>query len=276
MAIQRERVGPWGIVAACAACSTLLGAGALPDSAAREEIAPGLRCAQVMYRHVQYDVVWVDPAQCELRLYWQDESGEALGQFRNLERHLAARGKRLLFAMNSGIYARDHTPLGLHVAEGRELKPLNRRRGGGNFFLKPNGVFYVDASGAAGVLETEAYHEAAGIAPRLAVQSGPLLLEKGAPHPRFIPGSSSRNIRNGVGVDRDGQIVFAISRLPVNFDDFAHCFLEALNCPDALYLDGSLSAMYLPECGRRDRGTEFAGMLAVVAPASAEAADGED
>jgi hypothetical protein len=83
-----------------------------------------------------------------------------------------------------------------------------------------------------------------------AMQSGPILVTNGRIHPRFIPGYHSRHIRNGVGVDGDGRVVFAISNQPVNFHDFATLFRDALDCPDALYLDGSISEMYAPELFR--------------------------
>ena len=44
-----------------------------------------------------------------------------------------------------------------------------------------------------------------------ATHSGPMLVIGGALHPRFLPDSSSRNIRNGVGVREDGPVVLAIS-----------------------------------------------------------------
>ena len=77
-------------------------------------------------------------------------------------------------------------------------------------------------------------------------------------------GSSNRHIRNGVGVDQEGNIYFAISNERVNFYDFATLFRDELNCPDALYLDGVISEFYCPELGRTPSGGEFCGILAVV------------
>lgn len=61
-------------------------------------------------------------------------------------------------------------------------------------------------------------------------------------HPAFNKGSQSRKYRNGVGVCSDGKIRFVISHAPVNFYTFATYFRDGLDCPDALYLDGSISA----------------------------------
>jgi uncharacterized protein YigE (DUF2233 family) len=47
-------------------------------------------------------------------------------------------------------------PVGLYVEQGRELVHASTRSGYGNFHMKPNGVFYVSADGAA-VMETQAF-----------------------------------------------------------------------------------------------------------------------
>lgn len=69
---------------------------------------------------------------------------------------------------------------------------------------------------------------------------------------------------------KDRQIVFAISQNALNFHDFARLFKERLRCDDALYLDGDICAIYLPEFGYRGEGSKtlFAGMFAVKARAS--------
>jgi uncharacterized protein YigE (DUF2233 family) len=77
-----------------------------------------------------------------------------------------------------------------------------------------------------------------------------MLVSNGKLHPRFIKSSASLYVRNGVGVDREGRVLFAISDLPVNFYDFATLFRDRLDAPNALYLDGSISAMYAPELKR--------------------------
>ncbi len=52
------------------------------------------------------------------------------------------------FMMNGGIFEGDGVPSGLLVIDGKTVRPLNKSDGSGNFYLKPNGVFYVDATGA--------------------------------------------------------------------------------------------------------------------------------
>jgi uncharacterized protein YigE (DUF2233 family) len=181
-----------------------------------------------------------------LRFFWKRSDGSAYGSLSAVRRDLAARGEQLKFGVNGGIYSRAMTPLGLYIENGRTLSPMNRGTGGGNFFLKPNGVFFVTDTGAQ-VVETDAFRPTGQV--RQAVQSGPMLLIRGKLNPRFLPGYESRYIRNGVGLDRLGRVVFAISDGAVNFHDFATLFRDRLDCVSALYLDGQISQMYLPEQG---------------------------
>lgn len=127
------------------------------------------------------------------------------------------------------------------------LQPLNVDEGEGNFFLKPNGVFAMTASGAA-VIETSAYSKLASMV-KLATQSGPLLLHGGQINAAFKPGSVSRLRRNGVCVRSPGKVAFVITDGPVNLYEFAAFFRDALACQDAQYLDGAVSALSAPCLG---------------------------
>jgi uncharacterized protein YigE (DUF2233 family) len=109
--------------------------------------------------------------------------------------------------------------------------------------MKPNGVFYADRNGDAGVMESTAF-AASGIQPVLATQSGPMLVIDGQIHPRFEPDGTSRYIRNGVGADGGKRAVFAISRQPVSLGSFARLFRDALGVRNALFFDGAISALH--------------------------------
>jgi uncharacterized protein YigE (DUF2233 family) len=144
--------------------------------------------------------------------------------------------------MNGGIFEEGGVPSGLLVQDGVVKHELNLRNGKGNFYLKPNGVFYIDAAGAH-ITESEEY-AAKSARPTFAVQSGPLLLNAGNIHPDFNPASSNRLHRNGVGVLPDGRVLLAVTaqnqeRLPSLYE-FAIFFREA-GCRQALFLDGNLS-----------------------------------
>ncbi|MFG6486063.1 phosphodiester glycosidase family protein [Roseateles sp. BYS78W] len=206
-----------------------------------------------------FTVVRVDVARLEL--FWQDDKGQPLRRLDRLAAWQKAQGKTLTFGMNAGMYHADAAPVGLLVIDGRELSPLNLADGQGNFFLKPNGVFFIDATGAH-VADAADYAAAAHDGVRLATQSGPLLLKHGQIHPAFRPSSASRYIRNGVCA-QGGQVVFVISERPVTFHEFASFFLDELHCQDALYLDGAVSSLWSPRLGRNDHLHELGPLFGV-------------
>lgn len=160
---------------------------------------------------------------------------------------------------NAGIFEPDLTPTGLLISAGRELHPLNLQSGAGNFFLKPNGVFFVTAKGAQVVESSE--FRAEGVLE--ATQSGPLLVRHGVVHPSFKPGSTHRAIRNGVGVRRDGTVVLVISRDEVSLFDFAALFRDVLGCGDALYLDGVISGLAVEGSTQDEATGPFAAAIVV-------------
>lgn len=233
----------------------------------------GLVFQNETYQDISFGVVWIDLGQESLQLFWKRPDDTPFRNFHGLRDWLKTQGEELLVATNSGIYAEDRTPLGLHIAGGQVLRRLNPHKGGtSNFALKPNGVFYIDDSGAH-IQTTEAYAEGEQH-PTLAVQSGPLLVIDNALHPKFNADSTSIYPRNGIGVFSDKKIAIAVSNWPVNLHTFASFFRDVLKCPNALYLDGSLSGLYAPALDRTYAGGEYVGILAVTRPIPAgEGAD---
>jgi uncharacterized protein YigE (DUF2233 family) len=208
----------------------------------------------------------VDVRKERLQLFHRDENGQPFKRFPPLADWLAKRGERLAFAMNGGMYHGDFSAVGLSVANGKAMTPLNTAIGDGNFFLKPNGVFLVSDFGAR-VVETSEYPRLRDQV-RLATQSGPLLLRHGRMHPAFREGSENRLFRNGVGVPEPGVALFAISEASVNFHEFATMFRDVLRCPDALFLDGTVSSLYAPALKRNDFRMDLGPMLGVTEPAA--------
>ncbi|MFT0892911.1 phosphodiester glycosidase family protein [Pseudochelatococcus sp. G4_1912] len=196
-------------------------------------------CRQIMLEQVEHVVCEINPRLYRIDLHWKDVAGSPLGTLGAVERELEAAGRQPLVTMNAGMYEADLSPVGLFIAGGKTLHPANMRDGKGNFYLKPNGVFYMKGH-KAGVMETRTFLKSR-YKPDIATQSGPMLVIKGRIHPRFEREGMSRKIRNGVGVRRDGTIVLAISRQGISFGGFARLFRDTLKCPDALYLDGSIS-----------------------------------
>jgi uncharacterized protein YigE (DUF2233 family) len=191
--------------------------------------------------------------------HWKDDNDQRIGSIQNLKTFTENRNKELLFAMNGGMYSKEYAPIGLYIENGKRITRLNKAAGPGNFHLMPNGVFYITNDNKAGVITTEKFEEKDI---KFATQSGPMLLIDGEFHPAFNKGSSNLNIRNGVGILPNGDVIFAISSLPVNFHDFAD-FFKSKNCRNALYLDGFVSRAYIPEKNWKQLDGDFGVMISV-------------
>ncbi|MEY3895752.1 MAG: hypothetical protein RLZZ214_1272 [Verrucomicrobiota bacterium] len=209
------------------------------------------------------------PAEA-VRIVWKDSDGKQLRNMPDVARHLERGGLTVDTLMNGGIFEPGGVPSGLMIQDGKELNPVNRSEGNGNFFLKPNGIFLIGAKGAA-VIATEEYPQK-DVAVQQAVQSGPLLLRKGKVHPAFNANSSSRLHRNGVGVSKDGMVVFAMTdfhspKFP-NLHEFAQLF-RTLGCDDALFLDGVISQMRSGQEIAKSS-NDFGSIIAVIQTAKVE------
>ena len=198
----------------------------------------------------------------DIRLVAAGVDETAARRFADLQQEIDS--NRLAFAMNAGMFDEEGRPIGLAIVDGRQVHAINRREGGGNFHLLPNGVFLVRKSGRAEVVEASAFKPAGDI--RFASQSGPMLVIDGKLHPRFEPDGQSRYIRNGVGV-RDGKALFVISQDPVSFGKLARFFRDELKTPNALYFDGSVSSLWDPAGNRQDSHSPLGPMVVVLKPA---------
>ena len=212
--------------------------------------APAVEFSTVEIAGKRVTVCRVAVRKENLQLFHRDEAGQPFKRFDQLALWLESRGQKLIFAMNGGMYHRDYSAVGLSVSGGQQLTPLNTANGVGNFFLKPNGVFALTDAGAQIVESSEYPHLHQHVF--LATQSGPLLVRAGKIHPAFSPNSASRLLRNGVGVPSPDFALFAISEDPLSFYEFATLFRDTLHCPDALFLDGSISSLRSTELGRSD------------------------
>jgi uncharacterized protein YigE (DUF2233 family) len=229
------------------------------DNSALADTGP---CHSIEYERAAYAVCEVDLRKHTVRLYWNRSDGAPYAYLSALPRSLEGGAGRLLFATNAGMFDSNLKPVGLYVEQGRELVHANIKSGRGNFHMKPNGVFYVSAHGAA-VAETQAFLKQRPQAD-LATQSGPMLVIDGRLHPRFDRRSTSLKARTGVGVRADGKVILAISEDAVSFDAFARLFRDALNCPNSLFLGGgSASSLYAPTLNHPTNIVPLGPMLAV-------------
>lgn len=206
----------------------------------------------------------VDVSKQDLQLFWKNDSGEILGSIGQLKAFVESKGMTLVFAMNGGMFRYDHSPQGLFIQHNKTLFPLDTVSAGrGNFYLQPNGVFFVTTDNTPVICRTTDFADTGNIS--LATQSGPMLVIDGAIHPEFRKGSENLNIRNGVGILPDNSVVFAMSKSRINFYDFATWF-KNLGCKNALYLDGAISRTYLPEQNWIQTDGEFGILIGVTKP----------
>ncbi|MFP9099173.1 phosphodiester glycosidase family protein [Flavobacterium sp. RHBU_24] len=201
-----------------------------------------------------------NPSTQKIILYYKDGNGNRIGSLGNLKKHVEKKGNKLLFAMNGGMFQKDFSPLGLNIDNGTIVQKLNTREGNGNFYLKPNGVFYVTKNNTAHISTTPNFNLSKEI--KYATQSGPMLVIDGKPHDAFKEGSTNVNIRNGVGILPNGDVLFAMSKVEVNFYDFAKYFKDK-GCSNALYLDGFVSRAYVPSQKWVQTDGDFAVMIGV-------------
>ena len=209
--------------------------------------------APFTYSACQIDTDALQNSNYSLQLFWQSPDSTApLLTFDKLLTTLPSEQK-LLFAMNAGMYNEQYAPIGYTVIEGKEIRALNLKQGGGNFHLLPNGVVWWDKTGKVHITESHALSEQlknGQAQPWYASQSGPMLVIDNEIHPQFNSDSTSAKFRNGIGVCSDGQnstVKFVNSNQPVTFYQFASLFKDDLKCSNALFLDGGIaSSFYAP------------------------------
>lgn len=158
-----------------------------------------------------------------------------------------------LMITNGGMFAPGFKPQGLLIEGSKKCSNLDTlkpdKNTAKNFHLLPNGVFYIDTNGSGQVIETDSFRHVypAKLQPAYATQSGPMLVTNNQINRNFKAGSTHVNIRSGVGKIDENRMIFVISDVPVNFFDFTLVFKDLFGCKNALYLDGAISQMYIPE-----------------------------
>lgn len=210
-------------------------------------------------RHERFEgagfIVCTPRSATALRLYAARRTEPARRHFKDL----GLSDAKVAFAMNAGMFGLDGRPIGLAVVEGKPIHDVNLRDGGGNFHLKPNGVFLVRKDGRAAIVESSRYKAADDV--RFATQSGPMLVIGGALHPKFEKDGESHNMRNGVGIAPGGKPIFVMTEDPVSLGKMARFFRDELHSKDALYFDGSVSSLWDPANGRMDDFTDLGPIL---------------
>jgi len=209
-----------------------------------------LRFGEVKY---QIYVANLNSEEIRLHLYVPGTKNRNFLGFKEVKDYLDNDKRPPLMITNAGMFTPSYQPQGLYLEkETATFFPIDTIgvNPGLNFYLKPNGVFYIDEFNIPHIDSTEILQrwnpeELKKLV--LATQSGPMLVINGAIHKAFRPDSKNLKIRNGVGLirDNDKKVVFAITINEVNFYDFASFFHEIFGCDNALFLDGTVSQMFI-------------------------------
>lgn len=222
-----------------------------PSPAPSATVAADSACRKVVFEEAALTHCTADPATHRITMA---NLGADRQPFTSLAAFAASVDPAsIVFAMNGGMYGDDLKPLGYYVEKGERLSELDRGEGTGNFYMKPNGVFF-GTGGQWRVLTSDAFFATVGERPEFGTQSGPMLVADGKLHPEIRDNGPSRAIRNGVGVDASGKAHFVITDAPVSFGQLARYFRDELKVANALYLDGQVSSLWNPASGRQDKG----------------------
>lgn len=215
------------------------------------EVAAGSTCAPATFEGVTLTHCVADPEIHRIATGLAPKSGDKFG---TIEGWAAGRNEgAIAFVMNGGTFGDDLQPIGYFVQKSERLVELNRGEGSGNFFLKPNGVFFGSDSGWR-ILDSETFLRTVGDRPQFGMQSGPMLVIGGELHPEMQDDGPSKAIRAGVGMDAQGRAHFVISQEPLSFGKLARFYRDSLKVSDALYLDARSPSLWDPASGRMDGG----------------------
>ena len=229
--------------------------------AAEEPEADG-PCKRVVFEQVPLTHCIADPAKHRIETDLGPDGGAPYRSLAALAEARGADAPAIAFAVNGGMFDGEGRPIGYYVENGQRLKELNRAEGSGNFHMLPNGVFF-GTNGKWEVRTAEDFYSNVADRPQFGTQSGPMLLIDGKLHPEITENGPSKNIRNGVGVDAQGRAHFVISDGPLSFGKLARYFRGVAKTPDALYLDGAVSALWDPAHDRLDRAARLGPLILV-------------
>jgi uncharacterized protein YigE (DUF2233 family) len=230
--------------------------------ASPQPLAKGSVCSTDSFESTDLTHCIADPARHRIAMALGPKGGAPYRSIMALISHRPKDAPKMAFAMNGGMFGDDGKPIGYYVESSKRLHTLNRAKGGGNFHLLPNGVFY--GSGTAwAVASTETFANTVQTRPEFATQSGPMLVIGGKLHPQISEDGQSQFIRNAVGVDEQGRAHFVISEGTLSFGKLARYFRDVLKVQNALFLDGNVSALWDAPSGRIDETVPLGPLIVV-------------
>jgi uncharacterized protein YigE (DUF2233 family) len=223
----------------------------------------------ITLKGVQYRIFVADLDKHKIRTHYLPGNRQSYSTIPGVLRELEFKRLKALMVTNAGMFTMDYHPEGLYIEEGSKTRfPLDTGANNPNlnFYLKPNGVFYVDGHDHAHVVSTEEMEKILRDKNKVikcATQSGPMLLIHGKVHTAFKQHSKNLKIRSGVGIITARRIVFSTTVNEESFYNFSVFLRDIFGCSDALFLDGAISKMYLHDLAPNKSQDPFGPMLSV-------------
>ena len=248
----------------------------------RQALAAKRKGFKFQLHGITYQAYVVDLKEEKIQLHLNQDSVKHT-KFTNLERlrdFYKQRGQSPAMLTNAGMFHANQEPVGLLIADGVVINPLNVQKPATdeNFYMSPNGVFFVDTQNMGHIDSTGGYqrqweasrrqHEV-----REATQSGPMLVINNRLNPHFSELSTNTKVRSGVGIinnaaNAGSRVVFLTTDGESTFYDFATTFRDLFSCSNALFLDGAISKMYLAGEQTNYTGGFFGPMVSVISRTS--------
>ena len=227
---------------------------------------------QIVFHGSTYNIFVASLVSNEIRLHLKTlDSNNKYYNIGSVKTMLESHKLKPLMITNGGMYTPSNDPEGLYIEDYHKLFEIDTNKSHkpdpDNFYLMPNGVFYIDNKGKAHIDTTQEfarkYSNEKIKEVRIATQSGPQLVINGRFNSAFNFPGTSKKTRSGVGVINDSTVVFIISKNETTFYDFAIVFKDIFNCNNALFLDGAISLMYLHDIDNHVLGGNFGPMISV-------------
>jgi uncharacterized protein YigE (DUF2233 family) len=211
----------------------------------------------MLFTNPQFDSQVAAPGQ--IKFYYKNAGKELryLPEIQKVDPSVVYSTNIQMFSV--GPHWKSYTPVGLYIEKGKQLYPMRRVNNPRyNFGMQPQCVFAITKSTKAIMVSV---NEARPGDYYYAVELAPMLVINSRINPKLTK-SESRYIRNGVGILKDGRVLFVISKTTVTFQEMAAYFLSQ-GCVSASYVDGAVSEVWRP-----GETPEFPGEFAVMAGVS--------
>ena len=218
------------------------------------------------YNKTLYEGIIVDLKKQLIQMHWKSKDGVPYKSLGDVKKTVSQSANKILMLTNGGMYLQNNVPQGLYIENKKELRPIDTSTNKfGNFYLQPNGIFYITSSKAT-ILSTDKFlSQNKNDTILFATQSGPMLVEGGEINHHFKHKSQNYNIRSGVGIMQDSRAIFIISASDrTNFHDFASIFKNVFGCDESLYLDGAISKMHLKNMKPNEVDGDFGVIISVL------------